>query len=116
MYVSRLNQVERMRAIVQQAVDLGRQRAAGVLHGVTMIVYGTLSDSAISEIFEQVSHGTLAHGAALRIERAGSRYICWNCCGVRFDSGDGLRPNCGELAMEVPEEIEFGLKDIEVGA
>ncbi len=112
-YVPQRHQIERMRAIVAQAVEEARHRASLPLRAVHLVVYGNLPDAIIADWFRQVSAGTPAQGASLHLDRAGSRYICWNCCGVRFESGDGLCPNCGELAMAVPEDIEFGLKHVE---
>src|SRR5574341_1524209 len=105
-----LDQVERMRAIVAQAVaEAGTSR----LSGIRLVVYGRLPDGVIARLFAEASRGTPAEGAAVSAEWAGSRYICWNCCGVRFESADGVCPNCGELALEVPEEIEFALRGSE---
>jgi len=112
---SRLNQIERMRVLVAQALAEARQQALPTLRVVHLVVYGNLPDSDIHHFFELVSTGTSASGAVLHIDRAGSRYICWNCCGTRFESSDGMCPNCGEIAMEVPEDIAFGLKRIEAG-
>jgi Zn finger protein HypA/HybF involved in hydrogenase expression len=110
------NQTERMRAIVAQALAEAGQNQNGRLAGITLIVYGALPDSEIIRMYEEASRGTLADGAKLLIEQAGSRFICWNCCGLRFEGSDGMCPNCGELALEVPEEIAFALRRIEVAA
>ncbi len=110
------NQIERMRAIIAQAVAEAGQKDGGRLAEVHLIVYGGLPEAEIIDLYQQASLGTPADGAALRIEHAGSRYICWNCCGLRFEGSDGMCPNCGELALEVPEEIAFALRRIDVAA
>jgi len=115
LYASRLNQMERMRALIAEALGRASQKPGESLRAVSLVVYGNVPDTMLYDLFEQAIADTPALGASLKIERAGSRYICWNCCGVRFESASGMCPNCGELGMEVPDEIEFGLKRIETG-
>ncbi len=79
------------------------------------MVYGHHDEAETRRLFEMASRGTDAEGARLVVERAGSRYICWNCCGLRFESEDGLCPNCGEVAVKIPEEIAFGLRRVGSG-
>lgn len=110
------NQMERMRAIIAQALAEAGQQAGGHLAGIHLIAYGGLAEAEIINLYHEASRGTPADGVALRIEHAGSRYICWNCCGLRFEGSDGMCPNCGELALEIPEEIAFALRRVEVAA
>jgi Zn finger protein HypA/HybF involved in hydrogenase expression len=110
------NQIERMRAIIAQALAEADQKNGFRLASVHLIIYGELPETEIVSLYHEASQGTLADGAELHIEQAGSRYICWNCCGLRFESSDGMCPNCGELALEVPEEIAFALRRIELAA
>lgn len=110
------NQTERMRAIIAQALAEAGQKEGGRLASIHLIVYGALPETEIASLFQEASRGTPADGATLHTEQAGSRYICWNCCGLRFEGSDGMCPNCGELALEVPEEIAFALRRIEVAA
>ncbi|HEC21608.1 MAG TPA: hydrogenase maturation nickel metallochaperone HypA [Chloroflexi bacterium] len=109
------DQLERMKAIVAQAIAEAECHHRGVrLATVHLIVYGETAEEALRRLFEKASRGSPAEGARLIIERATSRYICWNCCGLRFESGDGVCPNCGELALEVPPDISFALQRVEV--
>lgn len=110
------NQIERMRAIIAQAVAEAGQKGSGRLAKVHLIIYGALPDAEVTRLFHEASQGTPAGGAELHIEQAGSRYICWNCCGLRFEGADGMCPNCGEVALEVPEEIAFALRRVEIAA
>ncbi len=106
--------LERMRAIVAQALAEGNHRDRGErLRAVHLIAYGGMSDSQVRALFAEASQGTPAEGATLYIDQAGSRYICWNCCGLRFESRDGTCPNCGEEALEIPAEISFALQRVE---
>lgn len=110
------NHIERMRAIVAQALAEAGQQTGSRLASVHLILYGALAESEVVSLYREASRGTPADGAALHVEYAGSRYICWNCCGLRFESPDGMCPNCGELALEVPEEIAFALRRIEIAS
>lgn len=108
------DELERMRALVAQAIAEARRDGAAHnglrLSEVHLVLYGDQDEAEARRLFEQASRDTGAEGARLVIERAGSRYICWNCCGLRFESSDGLCPNCGEVAMRVPDEIAFALR------
>ncbi len=108
------DELERMRALVAQAIAEARRDDTAhnglKLSEVHLVLYGDQDEAEARRLFEQASRGTGAEGARLVIERAGSRYICWNCCGLRFESNDGLCPNCGEVAMRVPDEIAFALR------
>ncbi len=103
------NQLERMRAIVAQAIA----EANGRPLGIHLLSYGGLDEAQVLELFTEASRGTPAESVAVVVQYAGSRYICWNCCGLRFESEDGVCPNCGEVALEVPEEIDFALRKVE---
>lgn len=112
-----VDHLERMRAIVAQAVAEARRVANGSgsrLAGVEFVAYGQTDTAEVERLFAEASRDTDAEGAAVSVRQVGSRYICWNCCGLRFDSDDGVCPNCGEDALEVPEEIGFGLGRVTV--
>lgn len=108
--------IERMRAIVAQAIAEASQQPEGRLDCLHLIIYGRLPEETIRSLFAEASRGTRAECARLEIEQAGSRYICWNCCGLRFESEDSVCPNCGEAAFEVPDDIDFALRRVEVAA
>jgi Zn finger protein HypA/HybF involved in hydrogenase expression len=105
------DQLERMRAIVAQAIA----EAKGHPLEIHLLTYGDMAEAQVLAFFAEASKGTSAEGVAVMVQRAGSRYICWNCCGLRFESEDGVCPNCGESALEVPEEIDFALRKVEAG-
>jgi len=104
------DKLERMRAIVAQAVAEAKGQSAGRLARIHLDIYGDCSEAEIHRLFREASAGTPAESAEVIIKRAGSRYICWNCCGLRFESMDGVCPNCGETALIIPEEITFALR------
>ena len=109
------NQLERMKAIVAQAIAEARAAESGSqISAIHLVVYGGMDDTQTHNLFAQASTGTEAEGTSIVIEHAGSRYICWNCCGLRFEGKGGVCPNCGQMALEVPEEIAFALRKVEV--
>ncbi|MBN1121101.1 MAG: hydrogenase maturation nickel metallochaperone HypA [Anaerolineae bacterium] len=107
--------LERMRAIVAQAMaeckTMNSERPCKGMD-IHLIVYGGIDEAEARVLFESASRGTPAEGAKLVIELVGTRYICWNCCGLRFESSDGVCPNCGEAAIKVPDEIAFALRSV----
>jgi Zn finger protein HypA/HybF involved in hydrogenase expression len=103
-----------MKAIVAQAIAEARNGQGKGLAKVHLIVYGNMEEEKVRRLFEEASQGTQAEGVALSVQKALSRFICWNCCGLRFESMDGVCPNCGEVALEVPDEISFALREVEV--
>ncbi|HOA23564.1 MAG TPA: hydrogenase/urease maturation nickel metallochaperone HypA [Aggregatilineales bacterium] len=112
-----VDHLERMRAIVAQAVAEARRAANGSgarLTAIDLVAYGETDPAVVAHLFAEASRGTEAEGAVVAVTQAGSRYICWNCCGLRFESDDGICPNCGEDALEIPEEIGFGLGRVTV--
>ncbi len=110
-----MDQLERMRSIVAQAIaEASRKAPQGRLATIHLIVYGGFDAVQARDLYGQASRGTAAEGVPLTLQEAGSRYICWNCCGLRFESADGVCPNCGETAIVVPEEIGFALHKVEV--
>lgn len=71
---------------------------------------------ALCDLVLELSAGTIAAGVQVVTFRAPSRFICWNCCGLRFESeaGEAVCPNCGELGMLIPPEVTFALDHVKV--
>jgi len=108
-------QLERMKAIVAQVITQAQRDSIDLrLATVHLIVYGNFSSEQTRNLFAEASRNTDAEGLSIVTERAGSRYICWNCCGLRFEGEDAMCSNCGETAMELPEKIDFALSRVEV--
>ena len=106
-----------MKAIVAQAMaeckTMNSERPCNGMD-IHLVVYGGIGEAEVRALFDTASRGTPAEGAKLVIDLAGTRYICWNCCGLRFESTDGVCPNCGEIALKVPDEIAFALRSVEM--
>ncbi len=107
--------LRRMKALIAQAVaEAHHEHKNPRIIEVALIAYGDIPAERLTELFTEASRGTLAEGALVRVQETGTRYICWNCCGLRFESVDGVCPNCGEMSLEVPEAITFSLRDSKV--
>jgi Zn finger protein HypA/HybF involved in hydrogenase expression len=108
--------LERARAMIAAAVAQGRLAGNGAIAALHLTVYPTPETplEAIRAAIEAARHGTPAEQARLHFKEAPTRYICWNCCGLRFQGKDGICPNCGSEALIVPEEIAFALDRVEV--
>jgi Zn finger protein HypA/HybF involved in hydrogenase expression len=110
-------EVERIKAMVNQALAEARAQGAEritALH-LTMFDHSEEALTMVQKTLADVSAGTPAEGARLVTRYAPSRYICWNCCGLRFESEerDAVCPNCGGVSFVLPPEITFALDRVE---
>jgi Zn finger protein HypA/HybF involved in hydrogenase expression len=111
-------ETERVRAMVQQALAEARTRGAARVTALHLVMYDR-SPEALQQVREAlalVEPGTPAQDARLVVTFASGRFICWDCCGLRYESSDeyGMCPNCGGEGIQVPPEITFALDHIEV--
>jgi Zn finger protein HypA/HybF involved in hydrogenase expression len=108
--------IERARAMIDAAVAHSRANGGGAITALHLTIYPTSDVSAetICEAIDAARRGTPALDARLMLTEAPARYICWNCCGLRFEGKDGICPNCEGEALIVPEEIAFALERIEL--
>jgi Zn finger protein HypA/HybF involved in hydrogenase expression len=112
------NELERVRAMLGQALAEARTRGAERVTALHLTLYDR-SPEALQQVREAlavVTPATPAQDAALVITLAPGRFICWNCCGLRYESSDefGMCPNCGGEGIQVPPDITFALDHIEV--
>ncbi len=106
---------DRIRAIISQAVAEAESQRMARVRRVYLVLYEpdpALAD-ALRISFQWASRGTPVEGAELIFRQADSRFICWNCCGLRFEAPDGVCPNCGETGIQIPAELAFGLERVE---
>jgi Zn finger protein HypA/HybF involved in hydrogenase expression len=113
-----ISERERARALLNQALAEARSQSAeriAVLHFVT---YGSSQETAanLREIVRELSVDTLAEGAQIVTMKGPNRFICWNCCALRFESEEeeAICPNCGHMAARIPTDITFALDHIEI--
>ncbi|HEY4688843.1 MAG TPA: hydrogenase/urease maturation nickel metallochaperone HypA [Anaerolineae bacterium] len=107
--------LERARAMIAAAMAESQATGAGAISALHVTIYPTpeVPLDTIRAAIDVARRGTLAEKAELHFTEAPARYICWNCCGLRFEGGDGICPNCGSEALIVPEEILFALNRVE---
>jgi Zn finger protein HypA/HybF involved in hydrogenase expression len=74
------------------------------------------TERALRSLVAGLGAGTLAADTQVVTFLAPSRFICWNCCGLRFESqsAEAICPNCGEMGMVIPPEVTFALDHVEV--
>lgn len=107
---------DRIRAIIDQALAESQAQGSQPVRTLYIVLYDqdpALPD-AIALTFNWHSRGTPLEGAQVVFTPAPSRFICWNCCGLRFEAIDGVCPNCGELGITIPSELAFGLERVEL--
>lgn len=109
---------ERVRAMLAQALAEARAQGATRITALHLVMYDH-SLEALQTVRAALDHyaaGTPAEGAGLVPIPAPSNFICWNCCGLRYQSDqmDGTCPNCGSVGLIVPPEIIFSLDHIQV--
>ncbi len=112
-------EVERIKAMVNRALAEARTQGAKRVTALHLTMFDHSEDvlPAVQKTLTDVSAGTPAEGARLITRPAPSRYICWNCCGLRFESEerDAMCPNCGGVSFILPPEITFALDRVEFG-
>jgi Zn finger protein HypA/HybF involved in hydrogenase expression len=113
-----ISEYEMVRAMLNQALAEARSRSASRITELHLVLYDTSqeAEASLREALHELSANTPAEGAQVVFQPAPSRFICWNCCGLRFESDDpeAVCPNCGHEGMLVPADIAFALDHIEV--
>jgi len=107
---------ERARAMVAAAVAEATALDAGAIAALHVTIYAApdLPREDIRAAIDAARRGTPAENAELHFAEAPARFICWNCCGLRFEGRDGVCPNCGSEGLKVPDEIVFALNRVEM--
>jgi len=113
-----MGQVEWVRAMVEQALAEARTRGAARVTALHLTMYDH-SEQALKDVQEALAiltPGTPAQNAVLVTTPAPSRFICWDCCGLRYEAPDDnpMCPNCGGVGIIVPPHITFALDRVEV--
>ncbi len=108
---------EKVRALFNQALAEARSRGAGRITALHFVVYGLSqeTEARLRGILQELSTGTPAEDAQVVVRAGPERFICWNCCGLRFESSeeDATCPSCGHTAVRIPSDIRFALDYIE---
>ncbi len=100
-----------------QAVGEAQKLGAARITALHLVMYDHSLDAlrAVRHSLDKLCPGTLAEGAVLVPTPARSSFICWNCCGLRYEGDDenAVCANCGSVGMLIPPEIIFSLDHIE---
>jgi Zn finger protein HypA/HybF involved in hydrogenase expression len=109
---------ENVRAMLAQALAEAQGRGAGRIVAIHLELFDPSPETEreLRALVADLSVDSAAEGARVVTFPAPSRFICWNCCGLRFESEDpeALCPNCGDLGMLIPMDVTFALARVEV--
>ncbi len=112
-----ISKEEKVEALLNQALAQARSQDARRITALDFVIYGWSQgeEDDLRCLLQEVSAGTPAEDAEIVIEAGPHRFICWNCCGLRFESDEEAAtcPNCGHEALAIPSDIPFALDRIE---
>lgn len=113
-----ISERERVQALLNQALAEARSHGASRITALHFIAYGPFreTEARLRSILQELTVHTLAEGAQIVIHAGPNRFVCWNCCALRFESEEEVAvcPNCGHTATPIPREITCALDHIEI--
>jgi ubiquinone/menaquinone biosynthesis C-methylase UbiE/Zn finger protein HypA/HybF involved in hydrogenase expression len=108
---------ERARALLDQALAEARSHGGGIA-ALHFVVYGTDqgTETRLREMLQELSLNTPAEGARVVVRVGPNKFLCWNCCGLRFEDYEKESdcPNCGHAASLIPIDVPFALDRVEM--
>ena len=108
--------LEPVRAMLAQAFAEARARGVEHIAALHLTMYDRSPEAleAVRGALEVLTPGTPAENTELYTRPAASQFICWNCCGLRFeaDTEEAICPNCGSEGLVVPPDITFALERV----
>ncbi len=104
------------RALINQAVAEAAAQGKHDIRALHFVTYPAeeITPEMIRAAIDMMRQATPAGQAELHFAAKPGRYICWNCCGLRYEAVDGVCPNCGHEGLVVPMEMVVALDHIEV--
>ena len=109
---------EEVRAMLEQALAEADKQHARQLTRLHLELFDPHPEAKreLCDLVVELSSDTIAAGAQIITFLAPSRFICWNCCGLRFfsEAEEAVCPNCGQLGMLIPHDVTFALDHVEV--
>ncbi len=104
------------RALINQAVAEAAAQGGQDIRALYFVTYPAeeVTPAMIHEAIDTMRQATPAGHAQLYFTPKPGRYICWNCCGLRYESVDGVCPNCLHEGIVIPLEMVVALERIEV--
>jgi Zn finger protein HypA/HybF involved in hydrogenase expression len=103
------------RALINQAVAEAAAQGKPAIHALYFVTYPAddITLEMIRAAIETMRLATPAGQAELHFTQKPGRYVCWNCCGLRYEAVDGVCPNCGHEGLVIPMEMVVALERIE---
>jgi Zn finger protein HypA/HybF involved in hydrogenase expression len=104
------------RALINQAVAEAAAQDQPEIRALYFVTYPAedVTPEMIRAAIETMRQATPAGHAELHFEQRPGRYVCWNCCGLRYEAADGVCPNCQHEGLVIPMEMVVALERIEV--
>jgi Zn finger protein HypA/HybF involved in hydrogenase expression len=104
------------RALINQAVAEAAAQGQPDIRALYFVTYPAedITPEMICAAIETMRHATPAGHAELHFTQRPGRYVCWNCCGLRYEAVDGVCPNCQHEGLVIPLEMVVALERIEV--
>ena len=103
------------RALINQAVAEAAAQGKSEIRALYFVTYPAedVTPAMIRAAIETMRQATPAGQAELRFTLKPGRYVCWNCCGLRYEAVDGVCPNCLHEGLIIPLEMVVALEKIE---
>ena len=104
------------RALINQAVAESMAQDKQNIRALYFVTYPAegVTPEMIRAAIDTMRQATPAGQAELHFTPKPGRYVCWNCCGLRYEAIDGVCPNCGHEGLVIPMEMVVALERIEV--
>ena len=104
------------RSLINQAVAEAAVRGSDHIRELYFVLYDAedVAPETIRAAIETMRLATPAAAAELHFRKAPSHFVCWNCCGLRYEAADGVCPNCGHEGLIIPSDMVMSLEKIEV--
>ncbi len=104
------------RSLINQAVAEAAAQNSDSIRNLYFVLYESedVPVELIHTAIEMMRQATPAAEADLHFRTAPSHFVCWNCCGLRYEAVDGVCPNCGHEGLIIPPEMVVSLERVEV--
>ncbi len=103
------------RALINQAVAAAAAQGKSDIRAMYFVTYPAeeVTPEMIRKAIDTMRQATPAGAAELHFTPKPGRYVCWNCCGLRYEAIDGVCPNCGHEGLIIPMDLVVALEKID---
>ncbi len=104
------------RALINQAAAEAAAQGSHDIRALYFVTYPAedVTPEMVREAIDIMRQATPAGRTELHFTPKPGRYVCWNCCGLRYEAIDGVCPNCLHEGLIIPMEMVVALERIEV--